>query len=135
MKIPSTVATQIQQEIDRLKPGGGFHVNDEGIRANALPLMGTIGTTWLLRADGTFWEVDTEFAKPLTPLPKELEFQALAYGAEKFPWLAVLFPSRPPDLSACELCKGARLIIPNDQNVSLACPNCNGVGWVEKRPR
>jgi hypothetical protein len=43
--------------------------------------MGTIGAVWLLRPDGTLWEVDDGSGRPLTPLAPEWRVGALRCGA------------------------------------------------------
>ncbi len=133
MNLPPDIAERIREAITNLTPHDGFHIEDEGIRADALPLMGTIGSVWLLRADGTFWEVDSDFGRPLTPLAPHLENQALAYGTERYPWLEVLLPKRPRHLPPCGKCAGRRLVVPVNAITSFACPECNGVGWKEPK--
>jgi hypothetical protein len=61
---------------------------------------------WLLRPDGTFWDVDDDFGRPLAPLPVEWHHAAIACGAERYPWLAELVPRRPTDAQPCATCAG-----------------------------
>ena len=87
--------------------------------------MGTIGTIWGLRPDGSFWQFDEDFGIELAPLPEELEVQALVFGSDRHLWLKALLPVRPESAAPCTLCGGrARL-----GEVSL-CAACHGLGWI-----
>lgn len=73
---------------------------------NPKPLMGTIGSTWLLRPDGTFWDVDDDTGKPLQPLAKQFHMTALVAGADRHRWLGELLPRRPVNAVHCSDCNG-----------------------------
>ena len=70
MKIPPAIAARIDEEIAKLTSKGRGHIDDEGIEYKGLPLMGTIGAVWLLRADGSLWTVDSDLGLPFEPLPE-----------------------------------------------------------------
>src|SRR5262245_35885964 len=106
LDLPPSIAARIDEEIGKLVPQGGYHINDEGIRYEGLPLMGTIGAVWLLRADGSLWTVDSDLGMPFEPLPERWHTTALVVGSERYPWLKVLVPSRPPDAIDCADCNG-----------------------------
>jgi hypothetical protein len=97
----------------------GFHIDHEAARYGGIALMGTIGAIWLLRPDGTFWDVDDDFGKPLTPLPEDNHLIALVWGKERYPWLSELLPPRPADAVTCGNCRG----------LPVMCPECRGLGW------
>jgi len=94
--------------------------------------MGTIGSIWMLRPDGTLWDADAEFEKPLQPLEKQFHMMALAVGIERYPWLMELLPLRPADAIDCPYCKGAGEIVPANAvrgSAGLFCPACDALGW------
>jgi hypothetical protein len=125
------MSERIENEIAKLVPEGIGHVNYEGVRYRALPLMGTIGVVWLLRSDGTFWKVDSDLGVPFEPLPENLHITALVYGTERYPWLASLLPSRPVDSVACAHCRGTGRL---GADGAFFCPDCDALGWcVAKR--
>lgn len=134
MKIPDHIRSRIHDAISELRRHDGYHVDNEGIDAGAIPLMGTIGAVWLLRPDGTFWDVDSDFGKPLARLPEELEIQALVAGTKRYPWLAELLPARPASAEDCRLCSGTGQVRPSNvtgrDEDGVLCPNCNALGWV-----
>ena len=54
MILPAHVVDQIQAVLATMGTDG-LHVDNEAARHGGIALMGTIGATWLLRPDGTFW--------------------------------------------------------------------------------
>jgi hypothetical protein len=110
----------------------GAHVDHEAARHGGIALMGTIGSVWLLRPDGTLWDVDDDFGRPLTPLPNELEAEALVWGTRRYAWLAELLPARPSDAVTCVACDGigqpGNAPVPSPGYRPL-CPDCRGLGW------
>ena len=110
----------------------GLHVDHEAARYGAIALMGTIGATWLLRPDGTFWDVDDDLGKPIKRLADEYHVSALAYGVKRYPWLAALLPERPAGGVDCSAC-GAHGWIPSAQASAneIQCPQCDGLGGSE----
>jgi len=121
----------IKESIDHCVAGryGLADALDEEVRSHrAIALMGTIGAIWGLRSDGTFWQFDTEFDGSIAPLPEEREILAIAYGAERHPWLKELLPVRPEESGPCPICHGERKF---QVSVGLVmCPACRGLGWV-----
>jgi hypothetical protein len=116
----------IKALILRTIAGGEGTVIDEEARGHgAVALMGTIGTIWMLRPDGTFWDADADWGKPLTPLPDELHITALVAGTERFSWLGELLPEKPMEAHDCPLCEGSGYIAGN-----VYCPNCHALGWL-----
>jgi len=130
MLLPSQIADRIRSVLATMSTDG-FHVDQEAARYGGIALMGTIGTTWLLRPDGTFWDVADDFGKPLTALAEEYEVSALAYGVKRYPWLAALLPVRPTGAADCSECR-ARGWIPHAQasEREIQCYRCQGTGWL-----
>jgi hypothetical protein len=126
MKIPPAMSKRIEEEVAKLLPEPIGHINYEGIRHRGLPLFGTIGEVWLLRADGSFWKVDSDFGRELEPLPENLQTIALAAGKERYPWLADLLPSRPDIAITCSDCGGRGRFGPGN---ILYCHSCGALGW------
>ncbi len=83
MTIRPDLSQRIEHEIEMLKPEPIGHINYEGILHRGLPVFGTIGEVWLLRADGSLWRVDSDFGVPLAPLPERLRTMALVAGTER----------------------------------------------------
>jgi len=122
MKLPAHISERIRDVIAR---GGGKGIDEEARGHEAIALAGTIGSILMLRADGSLWDADADFGKPLTPLPEEWHIPALVWGAEKFPWLAELLPHRPLDALRCSECGGSGHLF----NTPDLCSACRGLGW------
>lgn len=131
---PAQVADRIRTFVERTTREGDDdptrYVDNEAARYGGISLMGMIGAIWLLRPDGTLWEVDDDMGRPLRPLPSEWHTEALVYGAERHPWLAQLLPARPTAAQDCPLCSGQGLVHHQGASCGLACPRCRGLGWV-----
>jgi hypothetical protein len=134
MLLPSHIVDQIRSILATMSTDG-FHVDHEGARYGGVALMGTIGATWILRPDGTFWDVDDDFGKLVTPLADEYQVSALAYGVKRYPWLAALLPVRPTGAADCSECH-TRGWIPYTQATDgeIQCPQCHGMGWLRSVP-
>lgn len=131
MILPAKIAQRIDEAI--ASGGRGFPIDAEARGHGAIALMGTIGSIWMLRSDGTLWDADAECGKPLTPLPDELRTTALVAGAERFPWLSEVLPTRPPDATDCAVCAGRGVIVPTNAlpgSSGIFCPNCQALGWL-----
>jgi hypothetical protein len=126
MRIPPTISEQIEQEIAKLTVEPIGHINYEGIRYHALPLLGTIGEVWLLRSDGSLWKADSDAGVPLDPLPESLHTMALVAGTKRYPWLQDLLPSRPVEAVDCSDCGGTGRVGPGG---ALLCHSCDALGW------
>jgi hypothetical protein len=130
MLLPGHISERIREVIVQ---GGGFPIDEEACDHGAIALMGTIGTIWMLRPDGTFWEADEDFGKPLAPLPRELETTAIVAGTERFPWLKELLPARPPDAADCSFCEGRGQFVPTNAlpgSKGIFCSKCQALGWL-----
>jgi hypothetical protein len=130
MTLPPHISRQIREVIGRK---GGFPIDEEDRSHDAIALMGTIGSIWMLRADGTLWDADADFGKPLTPLPDELRTTAVVAGVERFPWLAELLPAKPPDAVDCAGCAGRGVVVPVNSlpgGSGFFCPTCQALGWL-----
>ena len=130
MDLPADIATRIAELVASTSPVGG-HIDNEAARYGGVALMGTIGAVWLLRPDGTFWDVDDDSGRPLTPLPPEWHLAALACGSERFPWLATLIPPRPVGAVICTTCEGRGTLggRGRDGDSGFFCPVCYARGW------
>jgi hypothetical protein len=130
MVLPEHIAQRIREIVARTSTSGG-HIDNEAARYGGVAVMGTIGAVWLLRPDGTVWEVDDDFGRPLAPLPPEWHHAAIARGAERYPWLAALVSSRPAGAIACATCFGdgrLRTAASPDEG-GVFCPQCYARGW------
>lgn len=128
MKLPVSIAERIRQFV-AVTNKEGFHVDSESARYGGISLMGTLGATWLLRPDGTFWDVDDDLGKPITPLAPEWHVAALRLGAQRHPWLAEIICPRPPAALACPSCNGSGDLAIEEQEATFICPACFGKGW------
>lgn len=109
---------------------GGFPIDEEARQHGAIALMGTIGTIWMLRPDGTFWDADADWGKPLQPLEDRLHLMALAVGTERYPWLAELLPPRPADAIDCGSCGGSGSVgVGAPPGGGFLCQACDALGW------
>lgn len=122
MTLPDHIAQRIREVIAQ---GGGTYIDEEARGHGAIALMGTIGSIWMLRPDGTLWDADADWGKPLTPLGDEWWTRAIAEGVGRFPWLAELLPERPPESADCSFCTGVGRVAGRD----FLCPECEGLGW------
>jgi hypothetical protein len=127
MDVDQELSRRIQAAIDRLTPEAIGHVNFDGIKYKALPLLGTVGEIWLLRPDGSLWRADSDFGLPLEPLPEELHTTAIVAGTRTYPWLAKLLPPRPAAAATCPNCGGSGKVGPED---AFFCHSCGALGWV-----
>ena len=59
MVLPEHVAERIRSLVAST-PSSGGHVDNEAAKYGGIAVMGTVGATWLLRPDGSLWEVDDE---------------------------------------------------------------------------
>lgn len=126
MSIPPSISRRIREAIASLVPEPVGHINFEGLRYGALPLFGTLGEVWLLRADGSLWRADSDMGLPLEPLPENLHLIALVAGVQRYPWLSELLPIRPAEAVDCTSCSGSgRLGLDN----ALFCHACGALGW------
>ncbi len=132
MKLPRHIVQRMRETLDALESPGPYHIDDEAKRYGGIALMGTIGATWLLRPDGTFLDVDSDFGKPPEPLDPAFHITALVAGSERYAWLTELLPQRPASARDCEVCRGVgRVFAEGDSQSSSGafCPACNALGW------
>jgi hypothetical protein len=129
--LPAAIASMIEHFVRAVDP----HANDMPAEAakkhGGVPLMGDLGGAWLLRPDGSIWEVEWDSDDPPRPLPEARRRMALAVGAERYPWLAVLLPSVPENARPCAPCKGEGRIRQSANRTSsgLLCSECDALGW------
>jgi hypothetical protein len=131
MILPAHISARIREVIAQ---GGGTPIDDEARGHGAIALMGTIGAIWMLRPDGTLWDADADFGKPLTPLTEEFHTTAIVYGVERFPWLAELLPPRPPGAQDCTACVGRGFFVTGTSSPAfpskILCQTCRAMGYV-----
>lgn len=124
MRLPMHISDRVSAWVAETCKDGG-HVDNEAARYGGLSLMGTIGAVWLLRPDGTLWEVDDDSGRPLVPLAEQFHITALVAGTQRHPWLRELLPSRPSDAVECDTCGGQGMIA----NAAY-CSHCSALGWM-----
>lgn len=126
MVLPPAIAARIERCV-RGEDGPNLAIDQEARTHGAIALMGTIGMTWGMRPDGSFWMFDQDFEVELEPLPANCETQALVWGARRFPWLAELLPVRDSQHEDCASCAGSGQL-----SATWMCPRCDGLGWVRE---
>ena len=131
MRIPSDVASRLRAAIETL---GEDTLPDRLGRAHgALPLWADLGGAILLRPDGMFLEL--EWDQPSEQQPREVDEPswsvALVAGAERYPWLAGLLPSRPEGAIDCSDCHGEGHLRfdTSETRGTVYCGTCDGLGW------
>jgi len=131
MQLPVHIAQQIRDVIARgnIKGLPPYHIDNVARGNDAIALVGDIGGITMLRADGSFWEVDVDSGNPLAPLPDKHIHIALVYGAKKYPWLSELLPKRSKDSIDCAICSGGGMLFPAGSIGGFCCPDCSGLGW------
>jgi hypothetical protein len=131
MKLPAHIAAKIAETIANLPQQPRYHPDWEAREYGAIALMGTIGSTWLLRPDGELFDVDSDFEKPLTPLAEEFHVTAIVAGCERYPWLRELLPRRPANALDCPRCGGGGVIkAAEDLGSGVFCCVCDALGWL-----
>jgi hypothetical protein len=131
VKLPEHIAARVAQTVANLPAHQPYHIDWEAREHGAIALMGTIGSVWLLRPDGDLFDVDSDFGKPLTPLPACLHVTAIAVGCERYPWLRELLPARPANARDCQVCGGSgRISVPGNAAPGIICDRCQALGWL-----
>jgi hypothetical protein len=130
MPLPAHIAERIRSIVASTSTNG-YHIDSEAARYGGVALMGTIGAVWLLRPDGTLWDVDDDSGRLLAPLASEWHHAALVCGAERYPWLAELIPRRPQDAVSCSVCRGGGWLQVGGSSLGkgVFCPECQVRGW------
>jgi hypothetical protein len=130
MIIPARIAERIESVVATTSPEGG-HIDNEAARYGGVAVMGTIGAVWLLRSDGTFWDVDDDSGRALAPLPPEWHHAAIVSGVRRYPWLAELIPPTPPGALPCGACSGrGRIAVEGTSDgLGIFCHECHARGW------
>jgi len=129
MMLPAYVVERIQTIVATTEPVGGGHIDNEAAKYGGVALMGTIGAVWLLRPDGTFWDVDDDFGRPIAPLAPEWHHAAIVCGARRYPWLAELIPPPPAGALPCATCNSHGLIPVQGSSDGVFCSECHARGW------
>lgn len=130
--LPEHIAQRIQDIVARTSPDGGY-IDNEAARYGGIALMRTLGAVWLLRPDGTLWEVDDDTGRPLLPLAPAWHHAAMVCGTERYAWLAELIPQRPEGAAPCAMCGGEGMLHVTDRREQggILCPQCRARGWNE----
>ena len=119
--LPPEVAARIQRLVD----GRESHFNDVCLAHGGIMLFGTIGSLYMLKPDGTFWQAEDE-TSPFSPLTSAHEISAIVLASRgPYPWLSVLIPPRPNSAIECTDCSGIGYWSPG-----WVCGPCRGLGWV-----
>jgi len=122
LDLPAHIVERIRDVIAR---GGGKAVDEEARGHGAIAVSATLGSILMLRPDGSLWDADAEFDRPLMPIEEIWRIPALVWAVERFPWLAELLPSRPPDAPGCATCGGSGHL----GSSPVLCAACGGLGW------
>jgi hypothetical protein len=133
MLIQASIAAKIASEVTAL--GDQLLPDITGKRLHALPLYADLGGAVLLRADGQFLELQWDKPSEQDPIERDEPSWkvALVAGAERYPWLAELLPSRPDNAVNCEVCDGTgRFPHAGSSRGYLFCGRCDGLGWYER---
>src|SRR5260370_37709748 len=130
MELPVHIADRIRDLVASTSTEGG-HVDNEAARYGGIPLMGTIGAVWLIRPDGSLWDVDDDSGRPLRPLPAEFHVTAIVAGTERHDWLAELLPTPPRSAIDCTVGRGrGRIFFAPASDGFVYCAVCKALGWV-----
>jgi hypothetical protein len=128
VELPPAIRAKVRDAISDLDDS--FDWGRLGRQHEAIPLLLTIGSMIFLRSDGTFLEHEGDpFPERLTRESSEINTIALAWGTERYPWLAELLPPRPPDARDCSVCAGARRLAVGESG-HIYCASCAALGWV-----
>lgn len=130
MQLPKHIADRIHQVVATTRQVGGGNIDEEAAKYGGVALMGTLGCIWLLRPDGTLWEVDDDFGRPLAPLAPEWQWGAIRCGVERLPWLADALPRRPMGATDCPQCRGTGTFPPERGSAGVLCDRCCSRGWL-----
>jgi hypothetical protein len=116
------------EALSRVNP----HMAAELRALDGLYLFGTIGSEAALLRDGSvqMWVAESwptsETYTQRRASPEE-RIGALVLGAEKWPELKALLPTRAPDASSCERCSGGGRV-----KSRVLCPDCSGLGFIAR---
>jgi hypothetical protein len=129
--LPAAIASLIEQFVATVDPHPNDLPAEVAKKHGAIALMGDLGGVWLLRPDGSIWEVGWDSDDLPQPLPEERRRMALAVGVERYPWLAALLPPPPENARPCSPCRGeGRIRLSTNRATSgLLCPECDALGW------
>ena len=83
---------------------------------------------WLLLTTGS--EVVEEVDGQLRLAVEPWRTFGLVIGAERYPELRQLLPTRPSSARDCPHCKGTGWLIMNDKPAGFRCGHCYALGWV-----
>jgi hypothetical protein len=135
--LPTALRVLLDQMVDVIAPVQGDLPAETARRHRAIPLMADLGGMWMLKSDGSVWEVKWDSEDELSPIVADRRTLALAVGAKRYPWLATLLPTPPPESIACSTCKGEgaiRLSVSPSQG-TLVCPDCQALGVASRLTR
>jgi hypothetical protein len=134
MRLPDDIAAKISSAIVFLA-GENTLPARMGREHGAIPLLADLGGATLLRPDGTFlevaWDQETERNPLQTAAPRSTA--DLVAGAERYPWLKALLPTRPTGAMPCRDCGGAGRIFVGVTGIGgghVYCGTCGALGWI-----
>jgi hypothetical protein len=131
LTIPPTIASMVDDLVTGLEPLPNDLPAEVAKKHGAVALMGDIGGAWLLRSDGSLWEIEWDSEAPPKPLAEGRRTMALAVGAKRYPWLTALLPQVPVNAKICCTCRGEGQIrtSADRSDVGLLCTECEALGW------
>jgi hypothetical protein len=109
----------------------GLHLAPAVRTSGALPIYSDMGATFFIRPDGEILvRAHDSRDDPVVEREPRWRLAALVVGAEKYPELKELLPSRPAETADCTSCGGTgRLKVENIER-TFVCGTCHGMGWL-----
>lgn len=130
MKEPSSIRDSIQATINKIidSPETQKELKELSSDKNALPVsIEWTGFYFITPAQEVLW-FDSEERSWRTELDPQWKLHAIIQGSEKYNFLRVLIPQKPPSAIDCDQCKGIGHII--IASVRAGCGKCLELGWL-----
>jgi hypothetical protein len=122
IKVPLNIVARIRE---------GLVYKDDGV----LRICGSLGWLCCISPEGDCYQerdplvVEHSEDEMTIDRSRRAQLRVLVFGAERFPQLGRLIPTRPPWASDCPHCRGGWVDYPHQR---IICFTCHGLGWVEE---